>query len=158
MKGKSDVAKLLALDPGLTTGFALIKFDPRTMDLISLQVSQERKEDAKAWGSKPMDILISEKPNFLVIEDFIGAGPRTKESNYVLKMIGAYEAMGSKLGAEVSVQANSMRRPFLKGGVNFYRSLKGTNPCHHGKDALAHGLRFLHDRFAWDYKRWFCDF
>ena len=54
MKGKSEVAKLLALDPGLTTGFALIKFDPRTMDLVSLQVSQERKEDAKAWGSKPM--------------------------------------------------------------------------------------------------------
>lgn len=153
----SKVFRLLALDPGLTIGFASFVMDVETFQLKELVVSEERTEDAKPWGTAPMNIIVN-GIDYLVMEDYIGGGPRTKESNYVLRQIGGFESVAASKGIPLKMQINAMRRPFLKEGAAFYKALKGRPACHHGKDALAHGLRWLQDEKQWDFRRWLCDF
>lgn len=145
--------RILAIDPGLTIGWCYLVV--KGLEVVELIVSEHRTEGI-AFGSDPMSFLQKAKLDVLVIEDFVGSGPRTKESCYTLKMIGAFEQVGRSRGLEVAIQTNIMRKPWLKDGVKLHRALKsGKYPCHHGKDALAHALRYLKNQGEpWDKKEW----
>lgn len=145
--------RLLAIDPGLTIGYSIITFDEKSLKLKELVVAEERTLEAKAWGTSPMNILVG-GVTAVVIEDFVGSGPLTKQAAYVLKQIGGFETVASSLKVPVTMQTNYMRKPFLKKGSEFFRKLKGRYACHHGKDALAHGLRWLKDHKEVDFTIW----
>ena len=139
--------KILAIDPGLTIGYCYIDVNSKTGTINMLGVDEERVEDYKPFTSHPMNLIRASVLDYLVVEDFVGAGPRTKEATGTLKMIGAFEMLAHERGIPFKLQTNIMRKPCLKEGVTIFRALnEGRYPCHHGKDALAHALRFLRDK------------
>lgn len=132
--------KILAIDPGLTVGYSILEVEGD--DVIDLLVEQERTNE-KPYGTEPMRLLAEAGVDVLVMEDFVGAGYRTKESSYTLKMIGGFEFAAMERGIPVVMQTNIMRKAWIKDATALYRVWKEVLPCHHGKDALAHALRYL---------------
>lgn len=129
----------LGIDPGKTIGYAKVVVEGSR--LVSIMVSQERREDWSSFGSKPLNLV--NDCDVLVIEDFVGSGHRSKESNLVLKMIGAFQLAGLAKGKIVLVQAPASRRKYLKTSEKLYKQHTGYPICHHGRDALAHVLKAL---------------
>lgn len=147
---------ILSIDPGLTIGWCFLAIEGQKV--LDLLVSEYRTEGI-AFGSDPMVRLQSGGFDVLVIEDFVGSGPRTKESCYTLKMIGAFEQVALSQGIEVAIQTNIMRKPWLKDAVKLHREWNNDRyPCHHGKDALAHALRYLKNQGPpWENKGWWSE-
>ncbi len=72
----------------------------------------------------------------VVIEDFVGQGPRDPNAIMTLRMLGFIEGFAHFLGIEVVIQAPQIRRPFLAQAG----ALVGAG--HHFTDATAHALAF----------------
>lgn len=146
------VRRYLGIDPGKTIGYAMVTF--KDGKLLSLLVNQERREDCKAFQSVPLSLV--EGCDVLAIEDFVGSGHRSKESNYVLKMIGAFEVVGLMEGKDVLVQAPASRRKYLKLAEALHAKVTGCAICRHGKDALAHALRAIVATEDFHPSEWLC--
>lgn len=124
---------ILAIDPGLTTGIALID---ETGDL----------QECKTM-STVTDVIIyiddfweSPEPlRMVIVEDFVGAGPRTKEAIFVLKLIGAIVATCILNGTKYIEQAPQVRLPLHPDAQR--RAPIGTSK--HVIDAYAHALAYL---------------
>ena len=118
---------ILAIDPGGTTGLARVSLRGK---LIS-SMSTKKFETIIGY------VLLT-SPNVVIIEDFIGAGPRTKEAVQVLKLIGKIEGACHVFGFPVVMQNPQIRKP--------YRSLvveQKLNITTHEEDAYAHALAYL---------------
>lgn len=135
--------KYLGIDPGRTIGYAVVHVEKEDdgFKITKLEVGQERQEDWKTYDSYPLT-LVSEV-DLMAIEDFVGAGIRSNESNHVLKMIGAFELIAKMNSIKVLVQAPAKRRKYLKVAEKLYKKHFGRNPPGHGQDALAHALKAI---------------
>lgn len=131
----------LGLDPGLTIGYAIVGVDTETGDLVELTVGQQKTADWKCFATKPWNLIPD--VDAVIIEDFVGSGYRSVQSNHVLKQIGAFESFGKYLNKEVVVQAPKMRRKFLAWAKMIYKQETGFKVCRHGHDALAHAFKTI---------------
>ena len=76
----------------------------------------------------------------LVVENFVGHGPRTKQAITTLKMLGFVEGLGLMLGLNTVVQPPQWRKPFVERAGNMI------GHEHHYTNALAHALAYVHMR------------
>lgn len=135
--------RILSVDPGKTIGYAVANVSKDGIEI--LEVEQHVTPDWNPEGTPPM--LWVFKVDLLVIEDFVGNGPRTSESCHTLKMIGAFKYQADALSVPVKQKAPGVRIRHVKRG----EEATGRTLCHHGKDAWAHLLRECED-LGIDYK------
>lgn len=139
LSNSSLVTRILAIDPGKTIGYALAETDGTTLWVI--EVSQFVTEDWNPVGSKPFDYMALYQPDIVRIEDFVGNGVRSSESNHVLKMIGGFKSAADTRGIEFKQCAPGTRMKYLKKGGDAYTEATGKVLPIHAKDAWAHLLR-----------------
>ena len=76
----------------------------------------------------------------VVIEDFVGAGPRDPNAILTIKYVGGFSMMSKHLGYETIVRVPQMRRPFVGLAQSGYGL---TTREKHAADALAHVLSYI---------------
>lgn len=77
---------LIAVDPGMTTGLALLRITEAGLVISGTEATDPLRIVSGIWS------LSRGVPNtVLLVEDFVGGGYRTAESNHTLKQIGLYE-------------------------------------------------------------------
>jgi hypothetical protein len=118
---------ILAVDPGITTGIAFIS---ETGELL---------QAGTATYEETLDRVHAQQDCIIVVEDFIGAGPRTKEAIFVLKLIGGIVAICHVDSLRCIIQAPQVRIPFVPEA----KDRAGLKVSKHAIDAYAHGLAFL---------------
>ena len=123
---------VLAIDPGLTTGVALVTPEGELEESKLLYSPKEVVEYIDDFWESPTPVRV-------VVEDFVGAGPRTTEAIFVLKLIGGVEATCVLNGLPLVVQAPQVRIPLHSDAER--RAPKGTSK--HVIDAYAHALAYL---------------
>lgn len=121
---------IVAIDPGKTTGIAIVGSDGRLIE----------------WRlTTSMDTLVSDVDELklsveaVVIEDFIGAGKRSKDGAFTLKLIGAVWAICLLNEVPFVTQVPQIRKPY-------FAEAKARAPKDiviHALDAYSHGLAFL---------------
>lgn len=124
---------VLAIDPGMTTGLALVSFQG-----VLLHVTTDNFKTFEGVAHYILDNTI----DVVVIEDFIGAGPRTKEAIFVLKLIGKIEGVCYTQGIPVVMQNPQVRKPYM---LMVRNNLKKAISKHE-EDAYAHALAYLNRR------------
>lgn len=132
------MAKLLAIDPGKTIGFAIADISEFGIHIIT--IDQDVTVDWNPYGTRVMGLM--DEADEVVIEDFLGNGARTKESCHTIKMIGAFKLKADQRGISIKQKAPGVRMKYLKRG----EEATGRNLVHHGKDAWAHLLRECADQ------------
>lgn len=123
---------ILGIDPGVTTG--MVGYLP-----------QKRKVWFKGDYTDPLDIprnidrvISSGYEALIVIEDFIGMGPRDKSMVKTMKHLGLAEFYSRHKGLRTEIQPPQVRKAFLDEA----RRIAGHG--HHYIDAMAHILAFIH--------------
>lgn len=124
---------VLAVDPGATTGLAVAS---QAGLLYRSQVAPH--EVAKRVRS----LLPAYLPQIIVVEDFVGGGPRTKWAKLTLEVIGRCLAVAELYAVPVKRQAPQLRKAFLSEAK---RLVAGKHADRHAADALAHALRYLNE-------------
>lgn len=126
--------RILGVDPGRTTGVALGEFN----------------NEGELWRHREFEIMSLDKlvkfiqsinPTKIVVEDFVGAGPRTKDSNNVHQLIGAVRGTAVILGIPCHVAVPQRRLPFLVPARKLLVK-SGGKQSPHKEDALAHVLAY----------------
>lgn len=119
--------KVMAIDPGITTGIAIV-------DLTGSIVGS-------CLNTSVIDVMgsiVSTKPDLVIIEDFVGAGPRSKESIFVLKLIGMVLGVCFIEKIPYVVQVPQIRVPYVSVAKEM-----GEGRSRHIIDAYAHALAWL---------------
>lgn len=123
--------RVLAFDPGGVTGVAF--HDTQTGDVATAEVSEPVA--LAGW----IDHYSAVQPT-VVVEDFVGAGPRNTYSNHTLQVIGFVRWYATYRQLPVAMRQPSHR----KSEVDRARSmLEIATP--HAVDALAHALAYIRD-------------
>lgn len=123
--------RVVAIDPGLTIGVAEVTTNP-------LRVVTFATDD-------PIEVVtfLTGTYDAVVVENFVGGGPRTKEAIHTLKVLGFVQYYAQFLGLPVTLQQPQMRKHKVSEAKSL---LKTATP--HEIDALAHALalvaRILH--------------
>jgi len=120
--------RVCGIDPGRTTG--LVVCDVSGVVIQALDVRDRESL---------VEFLTTHNPDVLVVEDFLGSGPRSADAIYTLKMLGFIEGCSHYLGMFHVMQPPQWRRAFLDKAQLVF-------PYHkqrHCKDALAHVLAYL---------------
>ncbi len=127
-----------AFDPGRTTGFAQAAFGKQGADGVRplLSVSTKQLSDVSAVRDQ---MLLARMADIIIVEDFIGAGPRTSDAVFTLKLVGLLEY--GFPNTTVIMQNPQRRKPFV---AMAREMLNAQHKDRHGADALAH-------IFAWHY-------
>lgn len=120
---------IMAIDPGYSTGLVVTE-DDRLMEAHLL--SDPHMVQLQATRAANMEGIT------VVVEDFIGAGPRTKEAIFVLKLIGGIEALCFSNGTPYVLQTPNTRIPLVPDAKR--KAPKGT--IIHIIDAYAHALAY----------------
>lgn len=76
----------------------------------------------------------------VVIEDFVGSGPRDPNAILTIKYVGGFAMISRHLGFETIIRVPQMRRPFVGQSQSGYGL---TTREKHAADALAHILSFI---------------
>lgn len=121
---------IISIDPGYTTGVAIVSPGG---ELISSRLFE--KKDA-------LDILYlirTKQPSVIIIEDFVGSGPRTKEAIFVLKLIGSVIGVSYLEPVAVILQVPQFRKPL----VSEAEALAPAGTSKHIIAAYAHALAWL---------------
>lgn len=121
---------LVAIDPGRTTGIAITADNGYLIEwktTMSMDTLVALVDDLK------------ESVDVVVIEDFIGAGKRSKDGAFTLKLIGAVWAVCLLDELPFVVQVPQTRVPFLA----LAKSLAPKDIIIHGLDAYAHALAYV---------------
>lgn len=116
--------RLLAIDPGLTHGWARWNED-------MFHAAGQTTEPNVLFK-----MIENDKLTVVVIEDFVGGGPRNQYAIHTLKMIGGFEWVARRLGIRVAIHGPIIRKPYME-----LAKQKGY-PIH-ATDAIAHALAFL---------------
>jgi len=132
----------MGVDPGRTTGTATVTFDDGG-SVLSIHTGLEVSKELLASN------IIYQKPNEIVIEDFIGAGPRSQDTIYTLTLIGFVEGTAFSQGIKTTRQAPQARYCRMTMATSLIDlSVKMTQKKRgHMIDALAHVLSY------YDHKR-----
>lgn len=121
--------RLIAVDPGLTIGVAEVRVGARG----ERNVVQTFQTDDPLAATNSIC-----RADVVVVEDFVGGGPRTKEAIHTLKVCGFVEWYARLLGVTVV-----LRQPqFRLHKVTEATALVGPG-APHAVDALAHALSYL---------------
>ena len=124
---------MMSVDPGGTTGIALFEND-NLVDAITVPGSDH---------DKLANVFMHWIPNVLVIEDFIGNGPRSVEAISTLKLIGMFEGFSILKGTRFVVQQPQKRKPYLLRASTILTKRFESPVRIHAVDAIAHGLAYL---------------
>lgn len=126
---------VLAIDPGKSIGVAYVSYLANEGKLEITTKTVFSFEDFFDYFKRIF-------PDVVVIEDFIGAGPRTKEAIMVLKLIGKIEGICFLLKTPVIIQNPQMRKPYLFKVQKHLKSIVSK----HEEDALAHALAYINQQ------------
>ena len=123
--------KIVAVDPGSKThGFCYLDTDNNRI------IRRFETSHMIQIGSQIYALTVLQQLDVVVVEDFVGQGPRDIHASTTLRMVGFVEGLGHLLGLTVAVQAPQIRKPFLKDAAR----LVGAG--HHYTDATAHALAY----------------
>lgn len=131
--------RLIAFDPGKTTGFAIFEDDKPC-------------EFGQLTTREYFDFLSAEtKANYFVVEDYVirtqkhGGFDHSFDKGIALQLIGAAKLRALQLGAEISMQPPSLKPgAYAQMGATYQ---KGKRNMHH-MDALAHGQWFINNKLG----------
>lgn len=139
---------LVAVDPGITTGWAWV-----TMDGVLLKCGQLPDcASLLQWGPRNLHTapfwraLQAQRTTHLVVEDFIGGGLRDQHINNTLKLVGFFVALGhskARPPMTVKLQVPQIRTPHLSAAETL-TGLTRKGPDRHSVDATAHALAYLY--------------
>lgn len=122
--------RICGIDPGRETG--LVIFDTALDDVTDFASCRSR-EDIVAFLAKGDCPVV-------VVEDFLGAGPRSADAIFTLKLLGFVEGVCQVLlNIIVEFQPPQWRKAFLDKAQGFFRVHKER----HMKDALAHVFSYI---------------
>ena len=123
---------ILGIDPGVTTGLAL--YD----DVQGVLLAEDTQAPGRVYAILSEFLEKDVEDRAVVVESYVGAGPRTSEAVYTIKMLGFVEFLCQSWGLALFDQAPQQR----KHQVAQAKALLPQGP-HHAKDALAHALAYL---------------
>jgi hypothetical protein len=124
--------KVIAVDPGSRThGFCYL--DSRGKRIIRRFETSHMVQ----IGSQIYALAVLQQVDVIVVEDFVGQGPRDIHASTTLRMVGFVEGLGHLLGLTVAVQAPQIRKPYLTEAGHL------VGPGHHYTDATAHALAYV---------------
>lgn len=136
----------LGIDPGFTTGIALVQCSPKRMNLIrgiytlsfnSMLNEVDVAKDVRLFLEAAVDSQLVRHPVYVAIEDFVG-GTGGSEQSVTNRVIGAvhYALNTSSVFPNIQFQRNFERKHFQAKAS----SLAPKGSLVHAKDALAHVL------------------
>ena len=128
---------VIGIDPGMTTGLAVYgRMGALETDYIRLNTPAIAK-----WVWQQHQRYSKLGRVLIVIEDFIGSGPRTRGAIYTLKLIGALTFFCDWHKLQGQAQEPQRRKAYLKQAKKALgvRGLKFNN---HQMDAMAHAMSF----------------
>jgi hypothetical protein len=121
---------IFGIDPGVTTGLAL--YD----DPSGVVFAEDTQAPSRVYAAL-YDLHQDVPDKAVVVESYVGAGPRTQEAVYTIKVLGFVEFLCQSWGMTYFAQAPQQRKHQV---ANAERLLP--DGPHHAKDALAHALAF----------------
>lgn len=127
-----------AFDPGRTTGYAQVAFGKQGADGVRPLLTVFTKQLASVDEVRDQ-MMLTRMADVIIVEDFIGSGPRTADAVFTLKLVGLLEY--GFPNTTVIMQNPQRRKPF----VSIAREmLNAQHKDRHGADALAHILSWHH--------------
>ena len=128
--------KVLGLDPGVTTGVALLWYlDDGTFDVF--ETGQFRDINSGQMMRTLQDLY--SRADDIVIEAFVGSGARDRNINQTLETVGYLKALAYARGLPPVMHIPSARKPFLDMASQLLKaSVKGKD--RHSVDAAAHAI------------------
>lgn len=159
------ITEVIAIDPGFTTGYAVIDVDENE-NAITLHAhgaewfgpgnnSQLFGQEAKffeelIWMRQESGDIFGEFNELVVaMEDFVGSGARNTNAIYVLKLVGLISGLTYVKNIKLEIQAPQWRKPFLEYARGIYHANNHKKPIIHEVDALAHGLTYAYRQKLW---------
>lgn len=128
---------IVALDPGLTSGFA-IRFDNGKWGTAAIPRSM----------MAVINSLVEYKPTIIIVETFIGMGYLSKYGIETMEVIGAIKYWCLLNNCELVRRTNAQRRPSMPKAIEMLserKALLGVRYVDHETDALAHLLSWERD-------------
>jgi hypothetical protein len=129
-----------AFDPGRVTGYARATIGDERVDGVYPLISFGAKQ-LNTWEHVHHNLFADEWVDIMIVEDFVGGGPRTTDAIHTLKLVGLIQY--GRRDIPVIVQPPQFRRAFVEEARQL---LEAKHKHRHGADALAHIL-------YWRYKR-----
>jgi len=131
------VSNLLAIDPGDTTGVAVI--DLETEHVVGGYILDSVKGLVGIFNAYTPKVVVCEEFNRV----HGSSGPHTR----TMKLIGAIELLCVQNGAQLVMQSNTMKDSYANEAAadDMVQALPGTSR-RHVRDALAHGKFYLAKR------------
>jgi len=126
-----------AFDPGLTTGYALADFAER--DDNPIVPFRLIAACALATPHEVVQWATAKKPGVLIVEDFVGAGPRTREAIHTLKLVGYLQYLYTNgMLTETVRHQPQWRKAYVALASQVLREHPTIAYNKHAADALAH--------------------
>ena len=124
------------IDPGRTTGLVHCSNSGK---ILCAQAAREHKDIVEFLRQLDSETTV------VVMEDFLGSGPRSADAIFTIKLLGFVEGCCHLMGLELIVQPPQWRKAFLDKAQMHFRVHKER----HCKDALAHVYSYL-ERLGYD--------
>ena len=128
--------KVLGLDPGVTTGIALLKYLGE-QEFEVIDAAQFRDINSGQMMRSLLDMYA--RADDIVIEAFVGSGARDRNINQTLETVGYLKALAYTKGKTPIMHVPSARKPFLEIASKLLKqTIKGKE--RHSVDAAAHAI------------------
>ena len=128
--------RVMGVDPGVTTGVAIIDTS-KSKKLIYRDQLVKLLHQQEAYDAF-VGALEKYQPDYVIIEDFVGGGPRTPPMVYTMNLVGFVAGVLKVLGYSYKAMPPIHRRAFLPDAKELIKE-KGQP---HATDALAHALAY----------------
>jgi hypothetical protein len=124
---------IVSVDPGQSTGVAAIRteLEPAFAGSATLLVRKEIAHYIWKWRE------VSRSQLLVVVEDYVGGGPRDKDSIFTLKLIGSVVGLCEWWNVECVLHQPQQRKRRLEEAAKIMSSSQYSV---HEVDALAHAL------------------
>lgn len=130
--------RLIALDPGKTTGFAIFE-DDKPCNFGTMTTKEY------------FDFIATAEADYFVVEDYVirtqkfGGFDHNFDKGIALQLIGAAKLRAYQLGATINLQPPSLKPgAYAQMGAQYQ---KGKRDMHH-MDALAHGQWYINNKLG----------
>lgn len=130
--------RLIALDPGKTTGFAIFT-DDKPVRFGTLTTKEY------------FEFLVEQDAKYWIVEDYVirtaqfGGHDHSFDKGIALQLIGAAKLKAFQTGSEIHLQPPSLKPgAYAQMGAEYK---KGKRNMHH-MDALAHGTWFINNKLG----------
>jgi hypothetical protein len=126
-----------AFDPGLTTGYALADFAERDDNpIVPFRLISAYPLDS------PADVVRKANESWadiIVVEDFVGSGPRTREATHTLKLVGYLQYFNiTHFTSKTILHQPQWRKGYVALAEQVLREHPLCQYNKHAADALAH--------------------